>query len=117
MENNDIHLYGAPRLLYCCLSSDHYAQVVKNQLETDNKLLDLVKTMIDVWSFVDDVKSLPEKLKRLEEIIDNIQKQTVECAIFIREYTGHGFGGRLLISHYGPVVDRLFRQSRQAVVV
>ena len=73
--------------------------------------------MIDVWSFVDDVKSLPAKMNRLEDIIDNVQKQTVECAIFIREYTGHGFGGRLLISHHGLVVDRLFRQSREAVVV
>jgi len=91
--------------------------VVKNQLETDNKLVDLVNTMIDVWSFVDDVNSLPAKMKRLEDIIDKIQTQTVECAIFIREYTGHGFGGGLFISHHGPVVDRLFRQSREAVVV
>ena len=73
--------------------------------------------MVDVWSFVDDVNSLPAKMKRLEDIIDKIQKQTVECAIFIREYTGHGFGGRPLISHHGPVVDGLFRQSREAVLV
>jgi len=45
--------------------------------------------MIDVWSFVDDVKSLPAKMERLEDIIDKIQKQTVKCAFFIREYTGH----------------------------
>jgi len=91
--------------------------VVGNQLEKDNKLIDLVKTMVDVWSFVDDVESLPAKMKRLEDIIDKIQKQTVECAIFIREYTAHGFGGRLLINHRGPAVDRLLRRSREAVVV
>jgi len=28
-------------------------------------------------------------------LFEKTLKQTVECAIFIREYTGHGFGGRL----------------------
>ena len=77
--------------------------MVKNQLETDNKIVDLVKMMID--------------------IIDKIQKQTVECAIFVREYTGHGFGGGLFISHPVPVVDsssgtavmRLWSQSSQKI--
>jgi len=73
--------------------------------------------MIDIWSFVDDVKSLPATLKQLEEIIDKIQKQTVECTIFIQEYPGHGFGGRLLIFHHGPVIDKLFKQSSETVMV
>ena len=49
--------------------------------------------MDDVCSFVDDVRLIPNKLQRLTDIISDILKQTVECAIFIREYTGHGFGG------------------------
>jgi hypothetical protein len=49
-------------------------------------------TMEDVYSFVDTIQSLPCKLQLLENIIAKILKQTVECAIFIREYTGHGFG-------------------------
>ena len=36
---------------------------------------------------------LPNKLPLLEDIITKILKQTVECSIFIREYTGQGFGG------------------------
>jgi len=84
------------RLLDFFLVSNYYSQVVRNQLETDNKLVSLVNTMNDVWSFVEDVKSLPDKMRRLEDIIEKIQKQTVECSIFIREYLGHGFAGGLV---------------------
>jgi len=68
-------------------------QAVKGQLERDKDVIDLVKAMGDVYTFVDAIQSLPNKLKLLEAIIRNILNQTVECAIFIREYTGHGFGG------------------------
>jgi hypothetical protein len=50
--------------------------------------------MEEIYSFVDIIKSVPSKLQLLENIIAKILKQTVECAIFIREYTGHGFGGK-----------------------
>jgi hypothetical protein len=49
--------------------------------------------MDNVYSFVDVVRSVPNKLQLLEDIIAKILRQTVECAIFIREYTGHGFAG------------------------
>lgn len=49
--------------------------------------------MADVYSFVDAIQTVPTKLQVLEDVITKILKQTVECAIFIRQYTGHGFGG------------------------
>lgn len=49
--------------------------------------------MDDVYSFVSDVDLVRNKMQRLEDIIADILKQTVECAIFIREYTGRGFTG------------------------
>jgi hypothetical protein len=49
--------------------------------------------MEEVYSFVDTIQTVPNKLQLLEDVIAKILKQTVECAIFIREYTGHGFGG------------------------
>jgi hypothetical protein len=49
--------------------------------------------MDNVCSFVDEVRLIPNKLQRLSDVIADILKQTVECAIFIREYTGHGFAG------------------------
>jgi len=53
--------------------------------------------MEDVFSFVDDVQMLADKLKRLENIVIKILLQTVECGIFIQEYTGHGFGGKYYV--------------------
>jgi hypothetical protein len=47
--------------------------------------------METVFSFVDTIRDFPNKLQRLEDIIADILKQTVECMIFVREYTGHGF--------------------------
>jgi hypothetical protein len=49
--------------------------------------------MQEVYSFVEASDSFREKVRALEDTIGNILKQTVECAIFIREYTGQGFGG------------------------
>jgi len=49
--------------------------------------------MENVYLFVDTVQEVPDKLVALEHVITGILKQTVECAIFIREYTGHGFAG------------------------
>ena len=75
--------------------------------------------MEEVYSFVDVVDIYPEKIKILDDTILRILKQTVECAIFIREYSGHGFGGicstkfhlfSSLIYHIS-VSGRLLRQA------
>ncbi|KAJ7455882.1 WD40 repeat-like protein [Mycena latifolia] len=71
-------------------------QVVKKQQETDAKMLKLVQTMAEVYSFVEDTEFLVQKIKSLENTVLEITKQTVECAIFIREHTGHGFSSRLV---------------------
>ncbi|KAJ7117517.1 hypothetical protein C8R44DRAFT_707884 [Mycena epipterygia] len=68
-------------------------QAVKQQQETDEKIVELVQTMETMFSFVEDTESLPRKIKGLEDTCLAIVKQTVECAIFIREYTGKGFRG------------------------
>jgi hypothetical protein len=60
--------------------------------------------MDDVCSFVDDVQLIPNKLQRLTYIIADILKQTVECAIFVREYTGHGFAGMCQSVHLSALV-------------
>jgi hypothetical protein len=70
------------------------AQAIQGQLDRDRKLLALLKTMESVYSFVDAIEALPNKLHLLEDVISQILKQTVECSIFIREYTGRGFAGR-----------------------
>ncbi|KAJ7879788.1 hypothetical protein B0H14DRAFT_3771523, partial [Mycena olivaceomarginata] len=67
-------------------------EAVKKQKETDGKIVELVQTMVTTFSFVEDTESLPGKIKGLENTCLAILKQTVECAMFIREYTGKGFG-------------------------
>ncbi|KAJ7093772.1 WD40 repeat-like protein [Mycena epipterygia] len=47
--------------------------------------------MVDVYSFVEDVEALPKKIKSLEDKTLAIVQQTVECALFIQEYTANGF--------------------------
>ncbi|KAJ7144036.1 hypothetical protein C8R44DRAFT_725026 [Mycena epipterygia] len=69
-------------------------QAVKREKNTDEKLCKLVQTMGDVYSFVEDVNSLSDKIKSVEDKALAIVKQTVECALFIQEYTANGFVSR-----------------------
>lgn len=70
------------------------------QLERDNKVVDLVTTMESVYSFVEVVRSYPDKLEVLENIIESILNQTIECMIFIREYAGRGFSSTFQLSTF-----------------
>ncbi|KAJ7093766.1 WD40-repeat-containing domain protein [Mycena epipterygia] len=85
-------------------------RAAKKQQETDDKLLKLVETMVDVYSFVEDVEALPEKIKSLEDKALAIVQQTVECALFIQEYTANGFCERAvqnLWNHADKKIDEL----------
>jgi hypothetical protein len=68
-----------------------YTQIVKSQLDRDQKVTVLLASMEDAYSFVDIVKSVPEKIKTLDNVIKAILQQTFECAIFMQEYWGSGF--------------------------
>ncbi|KAF9063630.1 WD40-repeat-containing domain protein [Rhodocollybia butyracea] len=72
-------------------------QAIEKQKETDTSVGRLVQTIADVFAFAEEIKSaVSEKIKRFEKTIYALVKQTEECALFIQEYTGHGFGGRLI---------------------
>ena len=68
-------------------------QAVQGQFLKDQQLLDLVATIKDVYSFAETARSISASLLHRENIIVKILQQTVECSIFIREYTGLGFAG------------------------
>ncbi|KAJ7609596.1 hypothetical protein DFH06DRAFT_1485786 [Mycena polygramma] len=70
-------------------------QAVKAEQETQEKLKKLVDIMVSVYSFTEETDALPQKIKSLENAVLAIVKQTIECAVFIREYTGHGFTARV----------------------
>lgn len=73
------------------LHSDDSSQAYQQQKETDANVVSLFKKMADLYSFVDDLKDLGNKIARLERTIVRVLVQTTECGIFIREYTKHGF--------------------------
>ncbi|KAJ7776917.1 WD40 repeat-like protein [Mycena maculata] len=52
--------------------------------------------MAQVYSFVEQINFLSNRIKQLQDTILGIVKETFECALFIQEYSGHGFGGRLI---------------------
>ncbi|KAJ7852745.1 hypothetical protein B0H13DRAFT_2206819, partial [Mycena leptocephala] len=82
-------------------------QAVKKEQQIEDNVVQLVETMIEVYDFVEDVENLPQKIKRLENIVVEIAKQTLECAIFICEYTGHGFSGRLIRSTWSDTSQKI----------
>ena len=49
--------------------------------------------MNDLWTVVKLSDNLKDKVSELAETVSTIVTQTIECTIFIREYTGRGFFG------------------------
>ncbi|KAF7977772.1 hypothetical protein HWV62_2655 [Athelia sp. TMB] len=75
---------------------DTLAKAYKKQEDTDTAVVGLFDEMKDLYSFVGDVQSLPDKIRQLEAPIVAILKQTTECVIFFRDYSGRGFVARLI---------------------
>jgi hypothetical protein len=65
---------------------------VKAQQVRDEKISDLVRTMEDLYSFVALTDELAEN-HVLQDIVEQILKQTIECGFFIQEYSRRNFGG------------------------
>ncbi|KZP15986.1 hypothetical protein FIBSPDRAFT_934869 [Athelia psychrophila] len=90
------------------LSAVHKAY--EHQKDTDVAVVTLFKEMAALYSFVDDLGDLPGKIKQLEHAIVQILAQTTECALFFREYTGHGFVRRFLhqaTSNHSQTIEKL----------
>src|ERR1700761_2244158 len=82
-------------------------------METDACLVTLSERMADIWSFVEETASVKAKIQRLDNVIEKALNQTIRCAIFIREYTGHGFVGKsslsLPLDSVNSSIERLVR--------
>ncbi|KAJ7190110.1 hypothetical protein GGX14DRAFT_546974 [Mycena pura] len=91
-------------------------QAVKKQKETDEEIVKLVKAMVKLYSSAGNTKVLPQKIKSLESTVTEIAKQTLECAMFIREYTGHGFPGRLFRSTFANVTQKKIGDLSEALL-
>ena len=69
---------------------------MQGQTERDDAIRGLVASMVDLYSFVDDVDELRDKITSLEDVIIRISVQMTECGIFIKQYLSRGFAGRSL---------------------
>jgi hypothetical protein len=66
--------------------------MVQAQRGRDKKILGLVLTMEETYCFVASTDELMNN-PVLQDIVEQILKQTIECGYFIQEYTRHNFGG------------------------
>ena len=66
--------------------------MIKAQQVRDRKILDLVTAMEESYSLAISVNELKND-ERLQDIINRILRQTIECGYFIQEYTRRNFGG------------------------
>ncbi|KZP09559.1 hypothetical protein FIBSPDRAFT_1051773 [Athelia psychrophila] len=111
-EAAKVHPYA--KLAWDVLSVAH--KVIVAQVEIDKNVADLANTMEDVYSFVSVIEEVPSKIQLLEDIIQRIFTQTAECAIFIQEYNGHGFAGRLLRENMGASTPANVTRLAQSLI-
>jgi hypothetical protein len=67
--------------------------MVQSQQARDQKILELVASMANTYSFAisaDELKKYPV----LQDVLEQILKQTIQCGYFIQEYTRRNFGGK-----------------------
>ena len=74
---------------------------MQKKVEIDEGVVELVKTMDDLLSFVEDVGVLQNKLTRFSKTIADALRAIEECSTSIRTYVntalpGEGFYGKLI---------------------
>ena len=59
--------------------------------QTDKKLVHLVRSMENAFAFVREREGIEDKVTGLQQSIEGLLKQTVECCVFICKYTRQRF--------------------------
>jgi len=67
--------------------------MIQAQQARDQKILKLVMAMEETFSFIVLANELKTR-ERLQDIINQILRQTIKCGYFIQDYTRHHFGGK-----------------------
>ncbi|KAF8716599.1 hypothetical protein AX14_012292 [Amanita brunnescens Koide BX004] len=81
-------------------------KIVQAQQARNVKILDLVRAMEKTYSFVvstDELKSQPV----LQDIIEEIMKETIECGYFIQGYARRSFGESAIVNPFTDVDDQI----------
>jgi hypothetical protein len=66
--------------------------MIQAQQVRDQKIHDLVTAMEETYSLTVSANEL-KKDEKLQDVINQILRQTIECGYFIQEYTRRNFGG------------------------
>ena len=66
--------------------------MIQAQQVRDQKIHDLVTAMEETYSLTVSANEL-KKDEKLQDIINQILRQTIECGYFVQEYTRRNFGG------------------------
>ena len=66
--------------------------MIQAQQVRDQKIHDLVTAMEETYSLTISANEL-KKDEKLQDVINQILRQTIECGYFIQEYTRRNFGG------------------------
>ncbi|KAJ7210182.1 WD40-repeat-containing domain protein [Mycena pura] len=69
-------------------------KALKQQHDMDEEVVHLVQTMLDVYSFNEEVNFVDDKSKVLANTLLIIAQKTRECANFVHQYIQHGFAER-----------------------
>ncbi|KAK6977148.1 WD40 repeat-like protein [Favolaschia claudopus] len=82
-------------------------KIMVNQQEMDDKVIKLIEAMAGLYSFATDADMVMKKSRHVEESILNITKQTLECALLIREYSGTSFLARSFQNFFSGTEQRI----------
>jgi len=72
--------------------------MVNTQRVRDEKIMNLVRIIDTTYSLIAAVEQLEGKL--VQDIVEQILKQTIECGYFIQEYVQHNFAGRAVLQPF-----------------
>ena len=112
MESVDVVIYGM-RLPKRLRIISYFIQLIKVQIDQDSRLHDLAYLMCDMFSFVNNIKCLSARISVIEGTIRKLLTQTVECTMFIHQYNGYGFSGKLLAIFVQYTVERCMQQKER----
>ncbi|KAJ7727488.1 hypothetical protein B0H16DRAFT_1778683 [Mycena metata] len=94
LDHIDVVVHPYVSAAWSILSSVY--QAVKQQHEMDNKVVKLVKDIVELYSFKDDIHFVVAKIQILEDTLIKIAKHTLVCANFLAEYSQPKFSERAI---------------------
>jgi len=87
---SQVHPYA--KLAWEALTVVH--KVLKCQQDRDDRVRDLLSTIVDMLGFMEDVNAI-SKIQRIQDTVSCMMRQICECALFVHKYGERGLFGRV----------------------